>query len=119
MMNTNKILMALLVILVPIGCAGTKTFHQLARARDTVMVAAVWKHHFTKDNITVEIQPTDGGPSIFYPPNDPHVPVITNFYPDPLSSLIISRQTGQSLTPYAFTYADSVNTYFTDGDNDW
>jgi len=119
MIKRDKTLIGLLAILVSMGCAGTRTFHQLARAGDTVVVAGGWKHHFTKDNITVEIQPADSGPSIFYPPNDPHVPVITNFYPDPLSSLIMSRQTGQSLTPYALTYADSVNTYFTDGDNDW
>jgi hypothetical protein len=109
----------LLVVVVPLGCAGTKTFHQLARPLDTVAVAAGWKHHFTKNNITVEIQPADSGPSIFYPPNDPNVPVITNFYPDPLSSIILSRQTAQDLTPYAGTYAAQMSYLFTNEDKDW
>jgi hypothetical protein len=100
------------------GCVGARTFHDVARAGDTVALAAGWKQHFRRDNTTVIIYPSAGTP-IVYPPNHPGVRGIINLYPDPVSSLIVSDRTGQDLTPSAQSYAQNVNTLFTSDDNDW
>lgn len=100
------------------GCAGTRAFHEVARAGDTVAVAAGWKHHFGRDNITVTITPSSG-PSIVYLPNDPAVKAVTNLYPDPLSSLIVSPQAKLDMTPWAQYYGGLVQGSITYGDNDW
>jgi len=44
---------------------------------------------------------------------------VVNLYPDPLSSIRVSDETGQNLTPYAQDYANSLSTIFTGGDRDW
>ncbi len=100
------------------GCIGAQTFRETARAGDTVALAAGWKHYFTRDNITVTITPSTGSP-IVYPPNDAAVRAVINLYPDPLSSLLVSAETQQDLTPSAQTYAGLVSSMFTKGDKDW
>lgn len=100
------------------GCVGARTFHEVARAGDTVTVAAGWKHYFTRENITVTITPSSGS-SIVLPPNDPAIRAVVNLYPDPVSSVLVSQETDQDLTPYARTYADLVSSIFTAGDKDW
>jgi len=109
------VLSSLLFLLV--GCGGTRTFHELARAGDTVALAAGWKK-FTKDNITVTITSATGD-SIVYYPGDPAIRAVLNLYPDPVSSLVVSELTGQDLTPNARTYAYMVNEVFTGYDRDW
>lgn len=46
-----------------------------------------------------------------------------NLYPDPLSSLIVSRETGQEQTPFAQTYLDlleqNLSSGQSSGDKDW
>lgn len=100
------------------GCVGARTFHEVARAGDTVAVAAGWKQHFTRDNITVRITPSSGAVIVF-PPNSPAIRAVVNLYPDPVSSILVSQETGQDVTPYAQTYADMVTANFTQGDKDW
>jgi hypothetical protein len=99
------------------GCAGTKTFHEVARAGDTVALAAGWKHGFSRDNITVTITPSTG-PAIIYGPDHPAVRAVVNLYPDPVSSLMVSRQTDQDLTDGARTYAQTLS-QFTGSGADW
>ena len=53
MTRFTKLLLALLTAVLLIGCAGTKTFHEYARAGDTIIVAAGYKKDFQRDNITV------------------------------------------------------------------
>jgi hypothetical protein len=108
----------LLPVLTQFGCVGAKTFHEMARPGDTVVVAGGWKQHFTRDEITVTISPASGSP-IVYPPNHPNIRATINLYPDPVSSLLVSPQVGYDMTPYARTYADAVSDLFTQGDNDW
>ncbi len=100
------------------GCSGVQTYPAFARAGDTVSVAAGWKQDFSRDNILVIITPSTGS-QILYLPGDPAIRAIINFYPDPVSSLIVSTETGQELTPYATTYAGLINSTFTNGDKDW
>ena len=115
--RATVLLLSVLGLLNVTGCAGLKTFHEVARPSDTVAVASGWKHHFTKDGITVVITPSSGAP-ITYPPGDPSIRSVVNFYADPLSSLVVSRQTDQDLTPFARTYAMTTGT-FTGFDKDW
>ena len=108
------------VLLLPAlgGCVGVQTFHETARAGDTVALAVGWKHYFARDNITVTITPSSGSTTV-YLPNDPAVRAVINLYPDPLSSLVVSAETKQDLTPSAQTYASLVSSIFTKGDKDW
>lgn len=101
-----------------IGCAGTRAFHDLARAGDTVAVAAGWKHDFRLDNITVTFTPSVGG-QVMYPQNDPNIRAVTNLYIDPLSSLVVSREISEDQTPFAKTYAGQISYNFTGEDKDW
>lgn len=118
-MSIKSLNFVLIILLAALGgCVGAQTFHETARAGDTVAVAAGWKHYFTRDNITVTITPSSGSP-IVYLPNDPAVRAAVNLYPDPLSSLLVSAETKQDLTPSAQTYASLVSGNFTQGDKDW
>lgn len=101
-----------------IGCAGTKTFHEYARAGDTVAIPAGWMQNFTPDNITVTITPASGVPFVFLP-NDPAVKGVVNMPIDPLASMVVSRETGINLTPHALTYSSVIQSNFTNHDKDW
>lgn len=100
------------------GCAGVQTFPNVARSGDTVAVAAGWKQDFARENLIVTITAADGM-TIVYPPGDPTVRAVINFYPDPLSSLIVSDRTEQDLTVGARTYANMIGTIYTGSDPDW
>lgn len=99
------------------GCSGVQTFQSNLRAGDTAVVAAGWKHNFSRDNIQVTITPSTG-PQLNYSPGDPAVRAVVNMYPDPVSSILISQATNQDLTPYAQTYALGTG-FYTGGDKDW
>ena len=109
---------ACLISLSVIGCAGTKTFHEYARAGDTVAIPAGWMQHFSPDNVTVTITPESGMP-IVYSPNDPAVKGVVNMPIDPLASMVVSRETGINQTPHARLYSDMVQSNFTNYDKDW
>jgi len=106
----------LFMVVLLAGCSGVQTFQSSLRAGDTAIVAAGMKQNFSRDNITVTITPSIGSPLIFFP-GHPAVRAVINMYPDPLSSLIISEETNQNITPFALSYADS-NKFFTGGDKD-
>lgn len=118
-MRDNKLFPLCLALLLTLtGCAGTRTFHEYARAGDTVAVAAGWKQSFTKDAITVTVTPAAGAPQV-YAPGNPAIRAVVNLYPDPISSLVVSEKTKQNLTPSASTYGYMVNYNFTANDRDW
>lgn len=115
----RQIFQTLLLILFVAGCSGTRPFHEYARAGDTVAIAAGWKENFSRDRITVYITPSDGSPDIVVGPDDPSIRAVVNFYPDPLSSIVVSGRTGQDITPSAQLYGDLINNNFTNGEEDW
>ena len=128
MSNFTKSLLTLFSALLLIGCAGTKTFHELARPGDTIAVAAGWMHHLQRDNITVTITDSASNATTYTatPGNpDPNVRASINFYPDPVSSLVVSNRIGENLTPSAGTYAQLIDANSTldpatgESDNDW
>ena len=100
-------LFCLFLLSVLVGCSGVQTFPSAARSGDTVIVPAGWKKNFSRDDITVIITPSVGAP-ITYQPGNTAVRAVINLFLDPLSSLIISGETNQDMTPFGRTYADSV-----------
>ena len=92
-----KILIIAELITVVFGCAGTRTFHEVARAGDTVAVPAGQRDNFRRDNITVTVTDSAGGMTI-YPPGNPAVRSSVNLYLDPLSSMIVTDRTGVDQT---------------------
>jgi hypothetical protein len=113
---TNAFLFILMIGFLS-GCVGARTFHEIARAGDTVAVAAGWKN-FSRDNITVTITPSTGIP-VVYGPGNPAVRAVINLYPDPISSIVVSTETGQDLTPFAQTYGGLIGSTYSNGDKDW
>lgn len=111
-------LLMLLSMLLLSGCAGVQTFPNAVRAGDTAALAAGWKGDFARENITVVITDASGAQTTL-PPGDPAVRAVINFYPDPLSSIVVADRTGVELTPYANTYASMINNNYTGRDRDW
>ncbi len=116
--SKTKLMLLLSWFLVLGGCAGARTFHELARAGDTVVVAAGRMTNYSRNNITVTITPSSGDP-IVYAPNNPAVRAVINLYPDPVSSLLVSMATDQDLTPYAQTYGSIVIGNVPNNEHDW
>jgi len=125
MSTFTRTLLTLFSALLLISCAGTKTFHELAMPGDTVAVAAGYRHHFQRDNITVTITDANGATTVYDPgeihPDSgaPAVRAVVNLYPDPLSSWVVSDRTGVQQTPNALTYVMSNLFHNTEGDYDW
>lgn len=108
----------LLAGLVLSGCSAVKPFPNTARAGDSIALVTGWKQGFSRGNITVTITPSIGSP-VTYLPGSPAVRAAVNFYPDPLSGIVLSQKIGDDLTPYAQVYSDQINLMFTAGDKDW
>jgi hypothetical protein len=117
-MSLAKRLAILISVFLVAGCAATKTFHQIARAGDTVAIATGWHESWSRDNITVWVKEY-GGTWVQYQANDPSIRAVVNFYPDPVSSLVVSERTGQDITAFAQNYGNNVTNMFTSGSHDW
>lgn len=111
-----KYISYLTFVIIVSACSGMQTFQSNLKPGETAIIAAGWKHNFSRDIITVTITPSQGTPIVLLP-GDPAIRAVINMYPDPLSSLIVSEETDQDLTPFAQTYGVSVN-FFTGGDKD-
>jgi hypothetical protein len=104
----DRLIFTILTCLLIASCGGTKTFHEYARAGDTVAIPVGMQPTFNKDNITVTIYPSDGGAPIVLPASDPAIRAIVNLYPDPISNQIISREISKDTTEHSQTYAEQV-----------
>lgn len=110
-----------LAVAVLAGCTGVRTFHDHARAGDTIAVAAGWAHHLQRGNIEVTIVDREGNPTT-YTPGQPGYEAVRgsiNFYPDPVSGLVLSDRLGTDVTPFGSLYSDLVNQEATGDDRDW
>ena len=114
-----SILLQLTVCLVITSCAGTRTFHEYARPGDTVALAAGWQNNFFRDKVTVKITPSDGSPAIVYGPDNAAIRTVVNFYPDPISSMVVSDRLQKDITPGARTYASVNTSNYTNNVRDW
>ena len=99
-----------------LGCAGVKTFPNRVAPGETVTVGAGWKQHFSRDNITATITPQGQAP-ITLPQSAVRASI--NLYPDPLSSIVLSQNTGTDISDFSLLYGDLVNANFTGEDRDW
>ena len=117
-MSMIKKLATMLSVFLIAGCAGTQTFNQYAKSGETVAIATGYQPDWSRDNISVWVQ-EQGGTYVQYPANDPRIRAVVNFYPDPLSSLVVSNRTEQDVTPFAEGYGNALNNGFTSGDRDW
>ena len=114
--NMTFIISAAMIVLN--GCASNTTFNNYARGGDTVAVAVPWNPEFDVDNIKVTVNDFVNPPTVYTAP-DPAIRGSVNFYPDPVSSLILSERTQSNITLGAQTYANLINTESTDtGVND-
>lgn len=117
-----RISLTFLLALAITGCGGSKTFNDYARAGDTVSIAGGWQQNFSRGDISVVIKQGSGPSAIVVatlPQGDPAIRASVNLYPDPVSSLIVSRETGIEFTPFADTYEQTITSNFTGGDKDW
>ena len=122
-LNYHKFFVITLLGLLITACGGSKTFNDYARAGDTVAVAGGWQQNFNRENISVTIRQGGFGPASFVvasiPQGDPAIRASVNLYADPLSGIIVSRETGVEFTPFAATYQQTISANFTNGDKDW
>jgi hypothetical protein len=100
------------------GCAGVNTFSASARAGDTVAISLGWNQPVGRQNLQLNIAGA-GGANYTYPPGDPNVRLVANFYPDPASRLIVGRETNQSLGVNAQIYAQNLEATVTGADKDY
>lgn len=99
------------------GCAGLETMPSVARAGDTVVLAAGWKREFSRDQLTVSV--TDAaGVITTYPPGDAAVRAVINLYPDPLSYIVAGTRTG-STDGGGASYGQVIDYGYTAYDPDW
>ena len=115
----RKLSIALIITVMGLmGCAGYQTHNHLARSSDTVAVGGGWLQTLSRDSMRVVI--TDwAGAETTYNSGDPAIRAVINMYPDPISNIAVSRETGIDSSPFAQTYAQQVNANYTGGDNDW
>lgn len=100
------------------ACSGIQTYPNKVSAGDTVTLGLGWQKNFRRDNTSVHITPSTGG-TITYQPGDPALRALINFYPDPVSYMIVGTETNQDANfNYGATYGNMVNRYFTGGDKD-
>lgn len=118
----NKPLLIFLMILQGLllsACSGVQTYPNKASAGDTVTLGLGWQKNFNRQNTTVHITPSVG-PVITLDPGDPAIRALINFYPDPVSYMVVGTETNQSDGfNYGSTYGNMINLYYTDGDKDF
>ena len=96
LIKSNIKILALVVTLTQLlasGCTGFKSFSAAGQPGETIALAMGWNQSLSKDELTVTITPEFGSP-VVYLPGDPAIRALINMYPDPLSRLIIERETG-------------------------
>ena len=119
-------LRVLLYLLLPVlmlagGCSGTQGFPNAVRAGDTASFAVGWMQDFSVEDISVSFDlPRGGGHVADIPAGDPAIRAAINFYPDPVSYLVVGTATGRDDSAYKLgaQYGDFVNGY-TGNDPDW
>lgn len=123
MMQTNNkflLIICLGITYFASGCTGLNTFHDHARAGDTVAIAAGRAVHLQRGNFEVTITDAAGTVTTYAPgqSNYDAVKASVNLYPDPLSSLVVSDRTGEEETIGALTYTSAIN-FTTSDDRNW
>ena len=113
----NVKIFTLLICLTIVSCGSTRTFHDYARSGDTVAVPVGMQPTFNKDNITITITPQTGAP-IVLTAADPSIRAVINFYPDPISNMVVSREINEDTSPSSETYSGTT-LFITNQDKDY
>jgi hypothetical protein len=121
--SRSFISLIVLIILAPlpliVGCSGTVTFHQYARAGDTVAIATGWREDYSRDQMKVWVQASGWNGGAWTDLGANNVRAVVKMYPDPISSLVVSNRTGQDITPSAQNYGSVITNGHTSGQLDW
>lgn len=115
--DTTVLFVVIAMILFGQGCTGVQTFPLAARAGDTISLAVGWNKKLSRDQLTITITPSSGIP-VVYAPGDPAVHALVNLYPDPLSRLIVERETGTS-SDAGFFYGSLMENEITHNNKDF
>ena len=100
--SRSAFLILVFVVMLASGCTGMQTFSQTAFPGDTIAMA-IWRQDVTDSDATITI--TDAaGVSQSFPGNDPKVRAWINVYPDPVSKLVVGRESNQNLGVMAWFY---------------
>lgn len=100
------------------ACTGVQTYPNIAQSGDTISLALGWQKRFKRANTTVTITPSVGE-DIVYLPGSPELRAIINFYPDPVSNLVVGTKTqNDTFFKSGKTYGLLINAG-TGGDEDW
>ena len=110
-------------IIVLNGCSSATTFNNYARGGDTVAVVIGWNPDYQFKDIQVTITDFNNFPTVYTAPDDfgtgtsgipKPIRGSVNFYPDPVSSLVLSERLQTDVTQAALTYANNINSEATD-----
>ena len=77
------------------GCGGLRTFSNAARNGDTVTLSVDRQTDFTRDDVDIQITDSTGYTQLI-PGSDPSIRGWINAYPDPVSKIIVGRETSQT-----------------------
>ena len=94
-MNRNMTVLCVVILtqMLVSGCTSFSSFSAAGQPGETIALALGWNQNLSRDELTVTITPATGSP-VVYLPGDPAVRALINLYPDPLSRLVIERETG-------------------------
>lgn len=98
------------------GCTGLQTFSQSVVPGDTVAIAIGWKPDVSRGQAVIVIQDSVGTQTM--PATDPSVRAWINLYPDPVSRVVVGRETAQNLGVSAFAWGMGIDGE-TENDKDW
>jgi len=123
MQSLNKIsFLLLLAMLVNMyGCTGIQSFGLTARAGDTIALGVGWRLNLSSqiDNIAVNYKVGGIDTVTNYAANDPRIRSIVNSFPDPLSNLIVGRETSQNLGNFDDSLGIAIDGAVTSLDKEW
>lgn len=109
------------LLMASIGCSGMQTFTTAARPGETIALAAGWRQHMDRNNLTVTITDSSSPtPQQFiYAPGDPAIRAVINNYPDPISNMRVGYETGQNIVGNETLWGTLIQGNITNWDKDW
>jgi hypothetical protein len=110
----------LLASLIISGCSGLQAFSKSVQAGDTVAIA-IHRRDIRKPDATIVIRDWTGYEQSF-PGNDPRVRGWINVYPDPVSRLVVGRESNEPFATSAAAFGYGLENQTTSGsavEKDW
>lgn len=111
------LMLSFLFLLSSMGCTGVQTFGGAARSGDTVSLALGRSPELNKEEVGITIVASGGGVTQI-PAGDAAIRAFINLYPDPMSRLIVERETG-SFADDGYFYSVLMENTVTGADKDF